>query len=585
MSPIFDVAFLWLGRLPCASPLARNAYTFGETLRDAIQKFGVLAVTSRMQGFETRTDAAFLTKLCETLTTPGAEIPAGADQELAEALLRRDFDLIKLVTASWFLIQSNPQVQAIMESARKGDTVTLDRHFSDGLLAAFYSTPLMLALLKTTPVPDLNFEILNIYMRARLLQVAVDSSQPTDKVIQIAAALAIQAYLTDYIYPHSDAESRLLNQLEERAVESSQLGAGDLSLSVLGAYAPLTEVLNRLKVTPESVLLPVQELLRVQVNEPKRERELAAGIPTLTPIEDPVSSAVQAQYEEHPYPRWVTAMKNDPVDPAEFFARSCSGVDIDAFGNADAHSVLFAGCGTGKVVAEEGTLWPNAEILALDLSLPSLAYGYRRAEELRLTNVQFARGDLLRLPDLGKSYDYISCGGVLHHMADPEAGLSALVDVCRPGGVIRICLYSELAREPVRYAQSVIGDRTNVSDDQSIKAVRQDLIAKAVITDSPDTRLQEIFSAMDMYTTSMCRDLLFHVHEQDFTIPRLAEAIGQLGLNFCGFVDPGGKKIASYQSFAPNDPHGLDLMSWHRYETKNPRTFAEMYDFMVQKPL
>ena len=84
---------------------------------------------------------------------------------------------------------------------------------------------------------------------------------------------------------------------------------------------------------------------------------------------------------------------------------------------------------------------------------------------------------------------------------------------------------------------------------------------------------------------STCRDLLFHVHEADFTIPKIASAIERLGLRFCGFVYPTRTLMKKYGAFAPQDLQGLDLASWDLFEAQNPDTFAGMYDFMVQKPL
>ena len=50
---------------------------------------------------------------------------------------------------------------------------------------------------------------------------------------------------------------------------------------------------------------PIERLLTLQLREPMEEQAIRATLPVLTPIEDPVSRAVQAQYEENPYPRWV----------------------------------------------------------------------------------------------------------------------------------------------------------------------------------------------------------------------------------------------------------------------------------------
>ena len=57
--------------------------------------------------------------------------------------------------------------------------------------------------------------------------------------------------------------------------------------------------------------------------------------------------------------------------------------------------------------------------------------------------------DLLSVSDLGVLFDVIECSGVLHHMEQPADGLSALVQQLKPGGYIKLGLYSEIARKVI----------------------------------------------------------------------------------------------------------------------------------------
>jgi hypothetical protein len=38
-----------------------------------------------------------------------------------------------------------------------------------------------------------------------------------------------------------------------------------------------------------------------------------------------------------------------------------------------------------------------------------------------------------------------------------------------------------------------------------------------------------------------------------------------------------------YAEKNPDDPAMIDLAGWHRFECENPRLFAAMYQFAVQK--
>ena len=57
---------------------------------------------------------------------------------------------------------------------------------------------------------------------------------------------------------------------------------------------------------------------------------------------------------------------------------------------------------------------------------------------------------------MGKEFDIIESAGVLHHMDEPMAGWRVLVDLLKPGGLMKIGLYSELARKEVVIAREKI---------------------------------------------------------------------------------------------------------------------------------
>jgi len=71
-------------------------------------------------------------------------------------------------------------------------------------------------------------------------------------------------------------------------------------------------------------------------------------------------------------------------------------------------------------------------VLAVDLSMGSLAYAKRKTRELGLTSIEYAQADLLKLNSLGRSFDVIESGGVLHHLADPWTGGKCFLSLLRP---------------------------------------------------------------------------------------------------------------------------------------------------------
>lgn len=57
-------------------------------------------------------------------------------------------------------------------------------------------------------------------------------------------------------------------------------------------------------------------------------------------------------------------------------------------------------------------------------------------------NAVVIRADLRRPPLTAESFDFVSCLGVLHHLADPKAGFDTLVRLLAPGGILVVYLYS-----------------------------------------------------------------------------------------------------------------------------------------------
>ena len=98
---------------------------------------------------------------------------------------------------------------------------------------------------------------------------------------------------------------------------------------------------------------------------------------------------------------------------------------------------MIAGCGTGQHPISTAVRFKNSHVLAIDLSLSSLAYAQRKTEELGVTNIDYMRADILSLRKLKKQFDIIESVGVLHHMRDPMAGWQVLVDCLKDGGLLR----------------------------------------------------------------------------------------------------------------------------------------------------
>lgn len=117
-------------------------------------------------------------------------------------------------------------------------------------------------------------------------------------------------------------------------------------------------------------------------------------------------------------------------------------VPLDELRDATA---LDAGCGKGRFT--RFTAQRVSGMVALDGSSAVEAAARNLAD---LHNVLVVKTDL-RLPAVeSEAFDFVSCLGVLHHLADPEPGFLRLVKLLRPGGRILIYVYSRPEGRGVR---------------------------------------------------------------------------------------------------------------------------------------
>jgi SAM-dependent methyltransferase len=116
---------------------------------------------------------------------------------------------------------------------------------------------------------------------------------------------------------------------------------------------------------------------------------------------------------------------------------------------------LVAGGGTGDAAImlaqqlsdEAGSGSAPGEVVYLDISEAAREIAEARAAARGLANLRFVTGSLEDLPGLGLGpFDYIDCCGVLHHLAEPAAGLRALVAVLAEGGGLGLMVYGALGR-------------------------------------------------------------------------------------------------------------------------------------------
>lgn len=487
----------------------------------------------------------------------------------------------EFATPSLNLIRKNPDYIELTAAANSNLHNDLSQSISEIIHKLSSYSELFKILLKSAVVPQNDFEILLTNIRHRLLIYTTSGQNAYDEYINnFSCVLAQQCFINEYVFSVTPDESSRI-ELLKRSIESALIKQSHISsvqLATLAAYIPLHTIQD-----PRSLLSinwpdSVRELLKQQVLEPFEESHLRSCIPNLTPIHNGVSLKVRNQYEDNPYPRWIKAPKeNSEVSIESFLHKYFPTSEFTNTNKTDDLDILIAGCGTGLQSILTAQLFPNSRVLAIDLSLTSISYAMRKTHELGLTNIEYAQADIINLSSIDKRFDVIESVGVLHHLADPWQGWRILLSLLRPRGFMKLGFYSELARQGIVAARSFIADQGYPSNQEGIRQCRQDLRKKA---DNP--LLSTVLNSSDFYSTSMCRDLIFHVQEHRLTLPQIDAFLTENKLSFIGF-NTYPQTMQAYRKMFPQDKAMSNLNNWNQYEAINPSTFIEMYQFWVQR--
>jgi 2-polyprenyl-3-methyl-5-hydroxy-6-metoxy-1,4-benzoquinol methylase len=450
----------------------------------------------------------------------------------------------------------------------------IDEVFGPGGLAPIATDLFLRCALETVLVCGAPLEKFLTFVRATLLGLAyaatVGTAMIDSALTRLFCALAQQCFISEYVFAQSDQETRQSVVLRELLQQATAEGRDipPLLLAAVASYFPLHSLPEGPALLGRDWPRTAAGLVRQQIREPLQEAKERDAIPALTSIDDDVSLRVMRQYEENPYPRWTV----NPLPQLADAPAMRAGRDLSSCGE-----ILIAGCGSGQHAFEVAQCFPQARVLAIDVSLPSLAYARRKTTEAGLRNVEYAQADLLKLAAVGRSFDRIEAVGVLHHLADPEAGWRALLSLLRPNSEMRVGLYSETARRAIVEVRALISQRGYRPTTEDIRECRQEILRA-----DDQTTWKAVISAGDFYSVSGCRDLLFHVMERRFTIPRIKAFLDAEGLEFLGFdLDPA--IIERFQRRFPDRAALRDLEFWRAFEADNPQAFHHMYVFVVKK--
>jgi SAM-dependent methyltransferase len=251
----------------------------------------------------------------------------------------------------------------------------------------------------------------------------------------------------------------------------------------------------------------------------------------LSPVLD-ATAQVRDFYERHPYP--------PPLDNLDKYRRLWQDPQRR---RAEYHlfwpnrpyredqSILIAGCGTSQA-AKHALRWPAAQVIGIDCSAQSIFNTEELKRKYNLKNLQVRQLAIERATDLGISFDHIVCTGVLHHLADPDAGLSALRKVLKPDGALHLMVYAPYGRTGIYMLQDFcrrIGIQANEGEIH-------DLIAALRVL-PPGHPLESLLrEAPDFRHPGAVADALLHPQDRAYSVPQLFDFIDKGGMRFGRWV-------------------------------------------------
>ena len=444
----------------------------------------------------------------------------------------------------------------------------------DKLIDEFLKIKILMQLIKITPITNLKIEKKIKDLRSKIL-LKINSINNLENAFKLMKLIASQCYINEYIYQIKAEEKLVLIKLEKGLKNKFEINDNNktiLKVALLASYKPLVEF----DLPSEILNIPeIKDLVDQQINNPQIEVNIQKNIKSKE-IKNSVSQKVKIQYEKNPYPRWEKiALKTAPEIPVKYFNSLNLNFSRELINNWDNINVLVAGCGTGQHAIATASKYKRSFITAIDLSINSLSYAKRKADELEIKNIEFVQMDILDLKRINKKFNIIESIGVLHHMDNPFEGWRILNDNLENGGMMMIGLYSNIAREHIVKIRNDIKSKSFNFDKKNIIKFREKIIS----SNNLDYKL--IKQSPDFYSFSNLIDLLFHVQESRFTIPEINKYINNLSLKFCGFENRQLINLFSKTYRNHKDLYNLDL--WNKFELDNTRIFAGMYQFWCQK--
>jgi SAM-dependent methyltransferase len=226
-------------------------------------------------------------------------------------------------------------------------------------------------------------------------------------------------------------------------------------------------------------------------------------------------------YTHHPFPppldnldRIREMWRDENVHRAEYFLlwpHKEYRPDLD---------ILVAGCGTFQA-AKFAICHPAADVTGIDVSTTSLDHTEALKRKYDLTNLETRQLIIEDVASLSQQFDLIVCTGVLHHLADPDAGLRALRSVLKPEGAMYLMVYAPYGRTGVYMLQDYCRTLGIKPSPQEIN----DLIAVLKMLPPHHPLLATQGGSREFWAGDALADALLNPRDRSYSVPQLFDFI------------------------------------------------------------
>lgn len=561
----------------------------------------------------------------------------------------------------WFKLFEDPEIQKMLmeeENHSMQNGVSPIEAYLNGLKQGAFNKlcmePFFMEALSKIVFNNPALEKVLSPFRTAFSSIQADDDETFEIVSPLIYSMALQCYRNNYSWGESPEDVGMSKTHRESAVNMlKETSVEDLSksifsspklirhLSIVSLYEPLYnvdqegklyEVVSKLDMNKFHPWLSA--VLKKTLLDPHNENVIAQNLQSMTLTSIPKNN-VSDFIDGHIGTYWDNAgmaggrmVKISVKQELDWVFPHYKSIGFDSTNKT---KVLIAGCSSGVEIMQASTIYDNIDIVGVDSSASNLAFAIRQNEELGV-KAKFYLADLAQLEKNqfnNELFDMIVVHGALNHYSDPMKPWEKLAGLLRPGGIMRVSVFSKSFLDLVTKCRRFLADKfsppifessapslssrfgVNATAPTLPKVLRNathDEVRKArsLLLDSGDPNAammgqpqqggveeeiqEELLMIPSFYSLNEFTDLIFHPQVLAFTYTTIGSCVDRLGLKLVGFEFPGvmQETILTYRVDYPEDPNLLNVHNLEKFEEKHPhafKNFAQSIIFACEKPV